>query len=437
MTCNQHVFFILWVFLPISILAQQNDSLDERFSMHAQTTVVNQSKTAFTVPYSGANSLISESENKTSITSTLFMGMRLWKGAGVFLNPEIAGGSGLSQALGLGDATNGETFRVGSPEPKIYLARLYVRQLFALGKSSSYQASDFNRLGGQTPDRYLAFTVGKIGVADFFDQNTYSHDPRAHFLCWSLMNNGAWDYAANVRGYTPSMVMEYVSPVYECRYSVSLVPYSANGNEMNWNLNKASSHNLELCRHHRVGDRRGVIRVMGFYTSANMGDYRQSIALKPNKPDITSTRQYGNNKYGFCLNIEQELNGVLGFFMRAGWNDGNHETWMFTEIDHTLSGGFSFHPKKRKHDELGLAYVISGLSAPHRDYLNAGGYGFMLGDGTLRYTQEQLGELYYAFEMRAEQIFLSPAYQFLLNPGFNADRRGPVHVFSIRLHARI
>ena len=176
---------------------------------------------------------------------------------------------------------------------------------------------------------------------------------------------------------------------------------------------------------------------MAFYTSANMGDYRQSIALNPSLPDITENRQFGNNKYGLCLNIEQELNKQTGCFLRAGWNDGNHETWMFTEIDQSLSGGFSYHPAKRNHDELGLAYVVSGLSSPHRDYLKAGGKGFMLGDGNLNYAYEQVAELYYSAELLRDTIFFSGAYQLITNPGFNRDRKGPVHVFSIRVHIRV
>ena len=42
-----------------------------------------------------------------------------------------------------------------------------------------------------------------MSAADIFDDNRYSHDPRAQFLNWALMYNGAWDYPANARGYTP------------------------------------------------------------------------------------------------------------------------------------------------------------------------------------------------------------------------------------------
>ncbi len=123
---------------------QQTDTLkNDRFSIHAQTTVINQFKPSFGVKYSGDNSLVPQQENRTSITSTLFMGVRLWKGASVFVNPEIAGGSGLSDALGIAAATNGETFRIGDPAPQLYLARLFYRQVFSLTTQTTYQTSDF------------------------------------------------------------------------------------------------------------------------------------------------------------------------------------------------------------------------------------------------------------------------------------------------------
>jgi len=420
--------------------AQQADTLQEdRFSIHAQTTVINQFKPGFSAPYSGDNSLQTKKESQTSMTATLYAGVRLWKGASLFINPEIAGGSGLSQALGIAAATNGETFRIGDAAPKIYMARLFYRQVFALGNSSTWQESDANQLGQRMPDRYLAVTIGKIGVADYFDDNQYSHDPRSQFMSWALMDNGAWDYPANTRGYTPSVVIEYVTPRYEWRYGFSLVPLVANGPKMNWNISRANSSSLEYTHRHRIGGRAGAVRILGFFTTTNMGDYRESIQLNPQNPDITSTRRYGNTKFGFMVNAEQGLTDQLGCFVRAGWNNGKHETWAFTEIDHTISGGLSLTGEqwKRGDDHVGLAYVASGLSQPHREYLAAGGKGFMLGDGKLNYAWEQLAELYYSAVLRKDQLFLTGAYQLILNPGYNHDRKGPVNVLSVRVHISI
>ena len=431
------LFFCLFTVKAKS--AGTDSSQSETFTLHAQSTIINQFKPAFKASYTGLNSLSAAKEQVTSITSTLFAGVRLWKGSSVYINPEIAGGSGLSEALGIADATNGETFRVGEAAPKIYLARLFFNQIFPLSKEYIHQESDLNQLRGDLPTKYLSVSLGKVGIADFFDDNDYSHDPRTQFLSWSLMDNGAWDYPANTRGYTPSAVVEYVTPNNEWRYGFSLVPLTANGQKINYNFWKASSHSLEYTHHYKLGFRKGSIRLLAFFTSANMGDYRTSVALSPSHPDIIQTRQYGNTKYGFTLNAEQELTHDLGMFLRAGWNDGHHETWAFTEIDRTLSVGFNLTGARwhRANDDIGLAVVSSGLSLWHRQYLQQGGYGFMLGDGKLRYGFEHLGEVYYSTELLKEHVYLSGVYQMVLNPGYNRDRQGPVHVLSIRLHTKI
>jgi high affinity Mn2+ porin len=433
------VIFITLLFAA-RLQAQQPDTLhNDRFTLHAQTTVINQFKPSFSAKYTGDNSVVTGKESKATLTSTFFAGVRLWKGAGFFLNPEIAGGSGISEAKGIASATNGEAFRVGDPAPKIYVARLFYRQLFSVSNETTYQSSDFNQLAGKVPTKYLSVTIGKIGVADYFDDNTFSHDPRTQFMSWGLMDNGAWDYPANTRGYTPSMVLEYVTPKHELRYGISMVPKVANGNDINYDLTKASSQTLEYTRRHKLNNLDGAIRILGFFTTANMGNYRQSINQSPVDPQIESTRKYGNTKLGFAINAEQYLTQNLGFFFRASWNDGRHETWAFTEIDHSLSAGLSMNGTrwKRANDNIGLAYVTSGISTDHKDYLQAGGKGFMLGDGNLNYRWEHLAELYYSAEIVKNQIYLTGAYQLVVNPGYNMDRKGPVNVFSIRFHARI
>ncbi len=430
----------LLIILSLSLSAQQKDTIkEERFSIHAQTTIIYQYKLPFNAPYSGEHSLSTTNENQTSITSTLFAGARLWKGAGIFVNPELAGGSGLSQALGIAAETNGESFRIGDPAPAIYLARLYYRQLFSLTKERLYQSADANQLAQYIPQKYLALTLGKIGISDYFDDNKYSHDPRTQFMSWGLMSNGAWDYPANTRGYTPSFIIEYITPYREIRLGASLVPLVANGSDMNWNINKAGAYTIEYTHRYKLANRDGTFRILSFYNTANMGIYRKSISIDPTNPIIENTRTFGNHKYGFAVNMEQEISNDLGCFVKASWNDGNNETWMFTEIDHSLSAGISITGQrwKRANDNFGLADVVSGLSKPHREYLKAGGNGFMLGDGNLSYSVEELAEVYYAADIYKGHIFLTGAYQFLLNPGYNKDREGPVNVFSVRLHTNI
>jgi high affinity Mn2+ porin len=88
----------------------------------------------------------------------------------------------------------------------------------------------------------------------------------------------------------------------------------------------------------------------------------------------------------------------------------------------------------RPQDELGTALAIDGISASHADYLAAGGLGFLLGDGQLNYSPELAWEIYYRFELKKGSIWLSPDFQLVGNPGYNADR-GPVAICALRVHA--
>jgi len=432
------IVLAMLILFVLKVNGQNSDSTkDDRFTIHAQTTVITQWKPAFKAKYSDANSLISHSETQRSSTATLYLGTRLWKGASVYLNPEVAGGSGLSGSLGVGASSNGETYRIDNGSPKFELARLFITQIIPLTKETQYQESDLNKLGGKIPTSYLALTVGKICVTDFFDLNKYSHDPRTQFMSWALMNNGSWDFPANTSGYTPSIVLEYITPENEWRAAFSLEPKVANTMAMNWNVSRTGAYMLEYTHNYTLNNKKGALRLVSYYNLAHMGNYNQSILLNPNAPNILSTEAYGHSKYGFGINCEQEITKEMGLFLRAGWNDGNNETWAYTEIDRTVSLGISSNGKnwKRPNDNVGLAYIVSGLSVPHRNYLRAGGLGFELGDGTLNYSPEQLTELYYSMEL-IKNLYLSGTYQFTLNPGYNKDR-GPVNVFSLRVHMAI
>jgi high affinity Mn2+ porin len=395
------IVFVL-ILIALKVSGQQIDTVKkERFSLHAQTTVITQYKPAFKANYSGQNSLVSKEETRQSMTSTLFLGAQLWQGASVFINPEVASGSGLSSSLGVAASTNGESYRIGDPSLQFELARLFFRQVISLGNNSEYQSDDINQLGGLIPSRYIRFTIGKISISDLFDNNSYSHDPRTQFMSWGLMSNGAWDYPANTRGYTPSIVLEYVTPLNELRYGLSLMPLEANGLKMNWDLNKAQSQTLEFTRHYSLTGKQGKVRFLTFYTTANMGSYTQSLAQGSGIPDIIATRKTGNIKYGFGINVEQSISKDAGIFFKTSWNDGKNETWAFTEMDRSVSAGISSNGGlwRRKEDIVGFACVFSGLSTPHKNYLQAGGRGFELGDGHLNYSIENLEEVYYAAEV--------------------------------------
>ena len=420
---------------------QPGDTLEKsrNWSIHFQQTLIDQWHTALSTPYAGEFSLADRESAKLSLTTTLFIGRRLWKGAAVYFNPEVAGGSGLSSARGVAGFPNGETFRIGVSDPVLYLARLYVRQVFAIDSETDVDEDDLNQLAGSRPKRYFAVNLGKLSVADFFDQNSYSHDPRTQFMNWSLMSAGAWDYAANTRGYTVGGVLEYVTPEFGLRFASTLLPVYANGPLLDYRYGQAHAETLELTKTYHLAQRQGTLRVLGFRNVAPMATYRSAVALglaTGQQPNLEGVRRDGHTKLGFGLNAEQEISKNVGFFARVSYNDGLNETWAFTEIDHSASLGVVSTGTRwqRPDDRLGAAVVVNGISAEHQAYLAAGGYGFIIGDGRLNYGLEKIGEVYYSIALPRYHAAISPDYQFILNPAYNRDRSGPVHVVAVRLH---
>jgi high affinity Mn2+ porin len=408
------------------------------YNFHFQSTVISQQHPGFHAKYSGMRSLDSTGEVHTSISMTLYFAARLWKSASVYFNPELSGGEGFSQTTGVAGFPNGEVYRVSDPRPHIYIARLYFRQVIPLTEETVLSEDGINILPGSMPKSYLAVEVGKFSLMDFFDNNQFSHDPRTQFFNWALMGNGAWDYAANTRGYTYGINFELVRPDWALKFASVTVPMVENGSEMNFNLIKEGSECLEFTRNYSFGNQKGAIRLVAYVNRANMGSYQKSVewGLATSKvPNVDSVAGSGKTKLGFGINIEHELSKTLGLFLRAGWNDGRNETWVFTEIDRSISAGISIDGSKwnRNNDSFGFAQIINGLSPDHRNYLKAGGYGFIIGDGHLNYGLECISELYYSYSLKNSHMALSPDYQLIINPAYNKDR-GPVHVFGMRMH---
>ena len=134
------------------------------------------------------------------------------------------------------------------------------------------------------------------------------------------------------------------------------------------------------------------------------------------------------------INFEQELTKSLRVFSRFGWNDGRNESYAYTEVDQTLQFGGDLKGIlwRRKLDKLGAAFVINGISDDHRRYLELGGKEFLLGDGRLTYSRENIFEGYDTVHFW-RGIFASFDLQHINNPGYNRDR-GPVLVPGLRLH---
>ncbi|HLK27173.1 MAG TPA: carbohydrate porin [Puia sp.] len=451
MTMQRKILFISALFLLIyfHLSAQENGALlkDSSWSFHFQLTIISQAHSGFKSLYSGNNSLADSVElGATSITSTMFIGRKLWKGAAIYLNPELSGGKGLSYALGVAGALNGETYRIGDPSPVLSIARLYLQQSISLDKKNYDDVDEgINQIKDKVPSSRIQLTGGKFSMSDFYDRNSYSHDPRTQFMNWSLMSNGAWDYPANTKGYTFGLIAELIKPTWSLRVSSVAVPKIANHPEMEYKFSKAHSETAELEKKININKRKGAVRLLFSYTASRAPTYQQGMdALKTNDTTLLNVisgngegSSYGGKKTGLALNIEQELTDAIGAFARIGWNDGKHATWAFTEIDQTLQLGLSFKGTrwKRNDDVAGIAFVANGISSDHRDFLKAGGYGFIIGDGNLNYGHESILEAYYNAKIY-NWFWLTFDYQFVNHPGYNKDR-GPAHVFGIRGHVEL
>ena len=420
----------------------QNDALlhDSGWSYHLQFTGILQAHPTFHAPYSGQNSLQSEHERAYSVTTTLYLGRKLWQGAALYFNPEMAGGKGIGSTLGIAGFPNGETFRIGNPEPTVYVARIFLRQHISLDKDH-YEVitDDANQVKERVSTSRITLSAGKFSLGDFFDNSNVSHDPRSDFMNWALMNNGAYDFAANTRGYTYGFVAEYVKPGWTLRLGSSLEPTFANGPELDWHYTHTNSENLEFEKRYTLHGHKGVARVLAFYNVNKAPRYQTVIDDKisgvDTSMDVLYGKKYGSKKYGFGFNGEQELSKTVNAFLRLGWNDGKTASWAFAEIDNTVSGGIRITGDgwKRAADNIGIGLLSNGLSTGHRNFLAAGGYGFMIGDGSLaHYGRENTAELFYECKV-FYNITATLDYQLVEHPAYNKDR-GPVHVFAARMH---
>lgn len=411
----------------------------------AQYTYVLQDQSALRSPYSQPLSLNSEGDRQPSHTIGFYTGWSVTDWAQVYFDTEKFMGAGVSGATGLGGLTNGDVVREGASGLKktFYIARSYLRLLLPLGTESSRVERSQDQIAGTEATTRVELKVGRLAVSDDFDRNRYAGSTRTEFMNWSLWANTAWDYAANTRGYTDGAMIGYTSPSWSLKYGIYRMPTFANGQTLESSFQRARGENLELTVSPKsLGT---IMRLLAYRNTANMGDYREALSIARETgtvPNIVADDREGRRKAGFGVNVEQPLadDGETGVFARFGWNDGKTESFAFTEVDRhaSIGGQVSGAHWRRSDDRFGTAIVLEGLSSPHRDYLAAGGSGFLLGDGRLNYGQENILELYYRYQYVSShapsvRLQLSPDFQYIRNPGDNQDR-GPVRFWTLRVH---
>jgi high affinity Mn2+ porin len=414
-------------------------SQTSKYWISGQANVILQWHDTFPAAYNGKNSFQPAAENATSKVYTLYLGYELTKTTEVFLDMESAGGHGLSNALGMAGFVNLDVVRNPTLGDVPYVARIMLRQIIPLSSERIEAQRGPLGLATSLPVRRLEFRIGKFSMPDFFDANSYGTDSHLQFLNWTVDNNGAFDYAANTRGYTDGAILEYDDHWFTARFAEALMPKVANGLNLDADLARARASNLELeARGNRFFGHPGVVRFLSYINTANMGNYREAIEDFLNGqgtvPDIVATRKQGRHKYGFGLNFEQELTPQVGIFGRVGWSDGRNESFAYTEVDRTGEIGiFTKGNKwKRRNDRAGAVFVANAIVAAHQQYLALGGLGFILGDGALTYGPEKIFEGFYTAHVW-RGLFASFDLQHVNNPGYN-QARGPVLVPGLRFH---
>ena len=421
---------------PVSAASSQAE--DQRFAIHAQATFVVQSNPAFRAAFAGPNSLRSGGETRETADVTFYAGVKPWAGAELWANPEIDQGFGLANTLGAAGFPSAEAYKVGKANPYLRLQRLFFRQTIGLGGEDEQVDADLNQLAGHRRTDRIVLTVGKFGVGDVFDTNTYAHDPRADFLNWAVVDAGTFDYAADAWGYSYGGAAELYKGRLALRaglFNLSKVP---NNERLETNFRQYEAV-AEVEERHTIGGREGKLKLTGFLNHGNMGRLDDAVrlaAVTGESADVSLVRRFAS-RVGLSVNLEQAITPSLGLFARAGFADDRYEAFEFTDVDQTVSGGLSLKGSRwsRPDDRLGLALVVNRAGAPRRRYLDAGGLGILIGDGRLPHPgDERIVETYYDFAV-LKAAHVSFDAQLIDNPAYNRDR-GPVVVLGGRLHGQ-
>jgi high affinity Mn2+ porin len=424
--------------------APKSGMLGDSAAFHAQATFVEQGYPAFRSPYQGPNSLPGGAEGRETTDITLFAGFRLWKGAELWIDPELDQGSGVGDTHGAAGYPSAEAYKEGSAYPYARVQRAFIRQSIELGGESEKVEADANVFAGTQSSNRIVVTIGRYYVTDLFDTNKYANNPKADFLNWSLVNAGTFDYAADVIGNTYGAAAEWYQDRFTLRggiFDLSKTPTGGNS-PLGVGLDPTFGQFQlvgEIEERHELWGQPGKLKLTGLVSRGRAGQYADAIALAEmtgQPADISAVRKY-DSRPSVSLNLEQDIAPEIGVFARAGWADPNIEPWDFTDIDRTLQMGVSISGKLwgRADDRIGIAGVLNGISSIHEAFLNAGGLGILIGDGQLPHPgTEKILEAYYSYALTSSTK-LSFDYQFLDNPGYNTDR-GPVSLFAGRLHTQ-
>lgn len=431
----------------------------ERWNVYGQFTWISSFKLPFQAPYTNANgsinSLVPDFEHSFTGTFTLFFGLKLWHGAEAYFVPEVIAERPLSQLRGIGGAIqNFELQKGGTETPQIYKSRLFLRQTVGLGGHHVVKTSDPLQLGTVVDSRRLVVTLGNFTILDLFDRNNVAGDPRQTFFNMAFMTHSSWDFTSDARGYSWGGVVELFWDDWALRYGRITPPQNPNQLPVDFRIWEYYGDQIELEHDHVLFGRPGAVRLLGYRNHVFTGRFDDAIAAfhaDPSKnaasctgfnygsgngaaPDMCWVRK-PNVKLGIGVNIEQFVSQDIGLFLRAMYSDGQTEVDAFDPADRSLSIGVVAKGSlwRRPFDVTGVGFGMSWISDIHAKYLSMGGVDGFIGDGHLKQAAEGIVEGFYSVNL-LKAIWLAGDYQFLWNPGFNADR-GPVHILGVKVHA--
>lgn len=414
-------------------------------NIHGQTTYINQRYPNFNAQYSGPNSLRNNHALSYTWSGTLFLGARIAPNTDIYFNPEVFSGVPFSGLVGLGGLSNGEANKAAGAQAKFYSARAFLRSTINQDGEKIYLEDEANQIAQTVSSNRFVVTAGQFSTLDIFDDSRYAKDPRTQFMNWGNLTYLAYDYAADSRGYGWGLAGEWYLENWVFRASRMTTPRDPNGLPVDWNIMKHYGDQIEIERGHSISSRPGKVSLLAYRNKMVLARFADATnyVIQNNAQGtqaINNVRTNEQFKTGFGINAEQAITKDAGVYMRVFKSDGQTETMAFAEADNSISIGAGVNGASwsRPADTLGISLMRNGLSSARQQYLQAGGVSFFIGDyagpgQTITYKPEQIAEIYYNATV-IKRVFAGVNLQHIQNPAYNAAR-GPVNIFSFRVHA--
>ena len=435
-----------------------HDFDDESWNAYGQFTYISSWKPSFYAQYTNlngsANSLLATPERSFTGTATLYLGVRPWGGGEAYFVPELISERPYSELRGLGAATqNFELQKGGTETPALYHSRIFLKQTFELGGEEEAEESGPMQLGTRYKTRRIDVAVGNFSVLDFFDRNALGIDPRVGFLSMGFMTYGAYDFTADARGYSYGAVGELYWDKWAFRFARMIPPKNPNQLPLDFRLFKYYGDQIEISHKHQIHDKDGILRLLAYRNHEFIGRFSDAIAAFRSDPAENATTctgfNYGSNnsaapdlcwarkpntKLGIGGFAEQYIATDVGLFARGMYSDGHTEVDAYLPDDRSVALGSLAKGSlwSRPDDVAGVGVDLGWISNEHAQYLRRGGIDGFVGDGSITPRAETSEDVFYGLHVRGG-LWLTGDYQHITNPGFNGAR-GPVNVFSLRVH---